>query len=132
MLTQGIKPPPTADDTLGQMQSKLDRAKTSRERDSIYAAAASALLAQGDERARDIADKIEDAERRNANTTIHRLRIRAARDQKEGSSRSNSSGPDGEVVEHEAGGGLYRYRPVIARHRAAKIVGSDRRGSAGS
>ena len=64
MLTQGIKPPPAADDTVEQMQSKLDRAKTSRERDSIYASAASALLAQGDERARDIADKIEDAERR--------------------------------------------------------------------
>ena len=65
MLTQGIKPPPTADETLEQMQSKIDRAKTSRERDSIYASAASSLLAQGDKRARDIADKIEDPERRN-------------------------------------------------------------------
>jgi hypothetical protein len=46
------------------MQIKLDRAKTPGERDSIYASAASALLAQGDERARDIADKIEDTERR--------------------------------------------------------------------
>jgi hypothetical protein len=46
------------------MQSRLDRAKPPRERDSIYASAASALLAQGDERARDIADKIEDLERR--------------------------------------------------------------------
>ena len=64
LLTQGIKPPPTADDALEQMQGKLDRAKTLRERDSIYASAASALLAQGDERARDIADKIEDTERR--------------------------------------------------------------------
>lgn len=65
MLTQGIQPPPSADDTIEQMQSKIDRAKTPRERDSIYAAAAAALLAQGDERARDIADKIEDPERRN-------------------------------------------------------------------
>jgi hypothetical protein len=64
MITQGIKPPPNADDTLEQMQSRIDRAKTSRERDSIYASAASTLLAHGDERARDIADKIEDAERR--------------------------------------------------------------------
>ena len=64
MLTEGIKPPPAAGDTLEQMQSKLDRAKTSGERDLIYASAASALLAQGDERARDMADKIEDAERR--------------------------------------------------------------------
>lgn len=64
MLTQGIKPPPPVEDALEQMQSKLDRAKTSRERDLIYASAASALLAQGDERARDIADKIEDPEHR--------------------------------------------------------------------
>jgi len=65
MIAQGITPPPTADDTLEQMQNKIDRARTPRERDAIYAAAVSALLAQGDERARDIADKIEDAERRN-------------------------------------------------------------------
>jgi hypothetical protein len=64
MLAQGIKPPPTAEDALEQMQSKLDRARTSRERDLIYASAVSALLAQGDERARDFADKIEDPERR--------------------------------------------------------------------
>lgn len=65
MLAQGITPPPTADDALEQMQNKINRAKTPQERDTIYAAAASALVAQGDERARDIADKIEDAQRRN-------------------------------------------------------------------
>ena len=64
MIARGIKPPPTADEALEQMQRKLDRARTSRERDSIYASAAAALLAQNDERARDIADKIEDPERR--------------------------------------------------------------------
>lgn len=64
MLTQGIKPPPSADDALEQMQSRLDRARTPGERDQIYASTASALLAQGDERARDVADKIEDVERR--------------------------------------------------------------------
>ena len=64
MLTQGIGPAPSADDVLDQMQNSLDRAKTPRERDQIYASVASALLAQGDERARDIADKIEDVERR--------------------------------------------------------------------
>ncbi|HKY43566.1 MAG TPA: hypothetical protein VJM50_10760 [Pyrinomonadaceae bacterium] len=64
MLTQGITPEPPADDVLEQMQNRIDRAKTPRERDQIYASTASALLAQGDERARDIADKIEDVERR--------------------------------------------------------------------
>ena len=64
MLTQGISPPPGADDVLEQMQSRLDRARTPRERDQIYASVASAMLAHGDERARDIADKIENVERR--------------------------------------------------------------------
>lgn len=64
MLTQGISPEPSADDVLEQMQRRLDRARTPRERDQIYASTASALLAHGDERARDIADKIEDVERR--------------------------------------------------------------------
>ncbi|HEU5459446.1 MAG TPA: hypothetical protein VFU83_03090 [Pyrinomonadaceae bacterium] len=64
MLTQGISPLPSADDVLEQMQKRLDRARTPRERDSIYAAAASSLIVRGDERARDIADKIEDVERR--------------------------------------------------------------------
>ena len=64
LLTQGILPEPSADDVLDQMQNRIDRAKTPRERDQIYASTASLLLAQGDERARDIADKIEDVERR--------------------------------------------------------------------
>jgi hypothetical protein len=64
LLTQGILPEPSSDDLLDEMQKRIDRAKTPRERDQIYASTASALLAQGDERARDIADKIEEAERR--------------------------------------------------------------------
>ena len=64
MLTQGISPAPSAEDALEQMQSRLDRAKSPGERDQIYASTASLLVAQGDERARDIADKIEDGERR--------------------------------------------------------------------
>ncbi len=63
-LTQGIKPEPTSADVLEQMQSRLDHAKTARERDQIYAVAAAALLAQGDVRARDLADKIEEPARR--------------------------------------------------------------------
>ena len=64
MLSEGIQPQPNTDDALQQMQTQLDRAKTSRERDQIYAATAATLVAQGDERARDIADKIDDSVRR--------------------------------------------------------------------
>lgn len=63
-LMEGIQPRPNTDDALQQMQEQLDRAKTSRERDQIYADTAATLVAQGDERARDIADKIDDSLRR--------------------------------------------------------------------
>ncbi len=64
MLAEGIQPQLNVDDVLQRMQSQLDRAKTSRERDQIYAATAATFGAQGDERARDIADKIDDSARR--------------------------------------------------------------------
>jgi len=55
---------PSVEDALEQMQNQIDRAKTPRERDWIYTATAVALLENGDERARDIAEKIENPERR--------------------------------------------------------------------
>lgn len=64
MLAEGIQSQVKADDLLQRMQTQLDRAKTSRERDQIYAATAATLVAQGDDRARDIADKIDDSTRR--------------------------------------------------------------------
>jgi len=64
-LTEEIRPAPSADGALEQMQNRIDRARTPRERDSIYAFTAAALLDNGDERARDIAGKIENLERRN-------------------------------------------------------------------
>ena len=63
-LNQGL-PASQADDTLQTMQERLDHAKTSRERDSIYADAAVTLANQGDARAVDLADKIETKDRRN-------------------------------------------------------------------
>lgn len=64
-VTEEIKPAPSADEALEQMQNRIDRARTPRERDSVYASTAAALLDNGDERASDIADKIENVERRN-------------------------------------------------------------------
>ncbi len=61
---QGSKPASSADDVLEKMQSELDQAKTSKDHDEIYAAAAVRLTIKGDVRARDIADKIEDSARR--------------------------------------------------------------------
>jgi hypothetical protein len=64
-LTAGLK----ADDEMAsdpsqRMQDRLDRAKTSDERDTIYADFAVMLTEKGDPRARDLIDKIENSELR--------------------------------------------------------------------
>jgi hypothetical protein len=63
-LTQGIQPEETAGNALEKMQDRLDHAKTSWERDEIYSEAAAALGNHGDARAQDLADKIDDSDRR--------------------------------------------------------------------
>jgi len=62
-ITQGLKNDDVPD-VLQKMQDRIDHARTSRERDEIYAAAAVTIAAQGDIRARDLADKIDDSNRR--------------------------------------------------------------------
>src|SRR2546421_534409 len=52
-------------DILQKMQDRLDHAKTSKERDSICLETAAQLADQGDPRAKDVADKIDDSEMRN-------------------------------------------------------------------
>ncbi len=61
LLTEGIKPEGSTRETLAQMQDQLDHAKTSEERDQIYAAAAARLAPTGDKRARDLADSIDES-----------------------------------------------------------------------
>ncbi|HET7114032.1 MAG TPA: hypothetical protein VFI57_10325, partial [Pyrinomonadaceae bacterium] len=51
-------------DPLQRMQERLDAAKTSEERDTIYANFAVTLTEKGDPRGRDLVDKIEDTELR--------------------------------------------------------------------
>jgi len=63
-LRQGL-PADSATDVLEKVQSRLDRARNSRERDQICSDAAVALAKLGDPRARDVAEKIEDTDRRN-------------------------------------------------------------------
>ncbi|HET6668643.1 MAG TPA: hypothetical protein VFH15_00295 [Pyrinomonadaceae bacterium] len=62
-ITSGITPD-NASDPMERMQNRLDRARTSEERDAIYADVAVALAARSDPRARDLVDKIEDTEMR--------------------------------------------------------------------
>lgn len=64
LLKQGFQTDETSGNALERMQDQLDHAKTSRERDLIYADAAAMLASQGDTRAQDFAQKIEDSTRR--------------------------------------------------------------------
>jgi hypothetical protein len=63
-VTRGIVPEDNSRDPMQRMQERLDRAKDSDERDSIYADMASSLAGSGDERARQLVDKIEETELR--------------------------------------------------------------------
>lgn len=64
MLTRGVQPDENIGDALEQLQYRLSRAKTSRERDRFCADMSIALANQGDKRAQNIVDKIEDSDRR--------------------------------------------------------------------
>ncbi|HEX8890818.1 MAG TPA: hypothetical protein VF779_16830 [Pyrinomonadaceae bacterium] len=64
-VTRGIVPDDAnSSDPMQRMQERLDKAKDSGDRDSIYADMASALAGAGDERARQLVDKIEDTDLR--------------------------------------------------------------------
>ena len=63
-VTAGLQPDSAEGDPLQRMQERLDRASKSEDRDAIYADYAIALTQDGDVRARDLVDKIDDAELR--------------------------------------------------------------------
>ncbi|MEN3328547.1 MAG: hypothetical protein V7638_3354 [Acidobacteriota bacterium] len=63
-VTVGIQPESEESDPAQRMQERLDRAKTSEERDAIYADYAVAFSDKGDPRGRDLVDKIENTELR--------------------------------------------------------------------
>jgi hypothetical protein len=64
LLKQGFPTDERAGSVLEGIQDRLDHAKTSRDRDLIYSDAAAILANQGDERAQDLGQKIEDSVRR--------------------------------------------------------------------
>ena len=61
-VTVGIQPEASEGDPLERMQNRLDRAGRTDLRDAIYADYAVALTEKGDPRARELVDKIENAE----------------------------------------------------------------------
>ncbi len=65
-IDRGIVPDNPKSDPLQSMQDRLDHAKTSAQRDGIYADVAASLANNGDLQARELANKIEDSEIRKA------------------------------------------------------------------
>ena len=64
LLKQGFQTDATGSSVLETMQERIDHAKSSRERDLIYADAAVTLASRGDSRAQELAQKIEASDRR--------------------------------------------------------------------
>lgn len=63
-LREGIRPPQSAQDREKSLQDRIDRAKTSEERDALYVQMARLYVEQSDMRARDYVEKIDDTELR--------------------------------------------------------------------
>jgi len=64
LLKQGFQTDATGSSVLETMEERIGHAKSSRERDLIYADAAVTLASRGDSRAQEFAQKIEDSDRR--------------------------------------------------------------------
>jgi hypothetical protein len=63
-INRGVRPEQPAADRERELMERLDRAKTSSERDSIYISLSNIVAREGDMRAREFASKIEDPELR--------------------------------------------------------------------
>lgn len=63
-LREGIRPPQSSEDREKFLRDRIDRAKTSEERDGLYMALARLYVENGDLKAREFIDKIEDMDLR--------------------------------------------------------------------
>ena len=83
-LREGIRPPQSSDDREKALRDRIDRAKTSEERDSLYLQLARLYVESGKIEARDFVDKIEDTDlRKNARAFIDATLIFRAIDKKD-------------------------------------------------
>ena len=64
-VREGIRPPQSKDDREKALRDRIDRAKTSEERDALYIQLARLYVENGDVKARDFVAKVEETELRN-------------------------------------------------------------------
>jgi len=83
-LREGIRPPQSSDDREKALRDRIDRAKTSDERDNLYIQLARLYVENGDLKARDFIDKVEDTDlRKQARAFIDATLVNRAVDKKE-------------------------------------------------
>ncbi|HEU5238854.1 MAG TPA: hypothetical protein VFU37_17105 [Pyrinomonadaceae bacterium] len=83
-LREGIRPPQSSDDREKALRDRIDRAKTSDERDNLYIQLARLYVENGDLRAREFIDKVEDTDlRKQARAYIDATLVNRAVDKKE-------------------------------------------------
>lgn len=83
-LREGIRPPQTLDDREKILQDRIDRAKTSEERNALYIQMARLYVEKGDIRARDFVAKIDDSDlRKQASAFIDGSLVMRANDKKD-------------------------------------------------
>jgi len=83
-LREGIRPPQSSDDREKALRDRIDRAKTSDERDNLYIQLARLYVENGDLKAREFIDKVEDTDlRKQARAFIDATLVNRAVDKKE-------------------------------------------------
>lgn len=83
-VREGIRPPQSSEDREKALRDRIDRAKTSDERDNLYIQLARLYVENGDIKARDFIDKVEDTEvRKLARAFVDALLVNWAVDKKD-------------------------------------------------
>jgi hypothetical protein len=111
-ITRGIVPEDTSRNPLDRMQERLDRARTSEDRDSIYADYAVALAGKGDLKARELADKIENSELRKSVRSYIDFQL---------TQQAITDGDAAEVTKLARSGELTSPQRIFALTRAARL-----------
>jgi len=123
-LREGIRPPQTLDDREKILQDRIDRAKTSEERNALYIQMARLYVEKGDIRARDFVAKIDDSDlRKQASAYIDGSLVMRAIDKKDVD----------QIFQLTKDGELTRVQKSWALLQAAKLlVKTDRERSLGA
>jgi hypothetical protein len=83
-MREGIRPPQSSDDREKNLRDRIDRAKTADERDGLYIQLARLYVENGDIKARDFVDKVEDTEvRKQARAFVDATLVNWAVDKKD-------------------------------------------------